>query len=73
MFWVVQNNLFNEAGFETLMQALVRMKLDYAVVKVVPFVGDITPDINPKNPVIAVGAYSLWRVAKRKDGTQVSL
>lgn len=66
MFWVVQNNLFNEAGFETLIQALVRMKLDYAVVKVVPFVGDIIPDINPENSVIAVGAYSLWKAAKKK-------
>ena len=73
MFWVVQENLFNEEGFKSLIHALVRMELDHAVVKVVPFVGVIEPDINPTNPVIAVGAYSMWKVAKRKDGTQASL
>ena len=73
MFWVVQENLFREDGFKSLIQTLVRMKIDHAIVKVVPFVGDIDPDINPANPVIAVGAYSMWKVAKRKDGTQVSL
>lgn len=73
MFWVLQNNLFNEAGFQSLVGALERMGIKNTIVKVVPFVGDIIPDINPKNPVIAIGAYSMWKVAKRKDGTQVSL
>ena len=66
MFWVVQNNLFKEEGFKTLIQTIERMKLPYKIVKAVSFVGDITPDINPENPVIAIGAYSLWKVAKRK-------
>ncbi len=73
MFWVLQNNLFNEVGFQSLVGTLERMNIKHIIVKVVPFVGDIIPDINPKNPVIAVGAYSMWKVAKRKDGTQVSL
>lgn len=73
MFWVIHKNIFREEGFDPLIRALERLKLKFAVVKVVPFVGDIIPDINPKNPVIAIGAYSMWRVAKRKDGTQESL
>lgn len=66
MFWVVQDNLFKEKGYETLIRALEKRKLDYSIVKIVPFVGKITPDINPENPVIAIGAYSLWKEAKRK-------
>jgi hypothetical protein len=42
------------------------MKINYTLVKIVPFVGDIIPDIFPENPVIAIGAYSLWKTAKKK-------
>ena len=73
MFWVLQNNLFNEDGFKSLVQTLQRMQIDYSIVKVVPFIGEMEPDISPTNPVIAVGAYSMWKIARRKDGTQASL
>ena len=73
MFWVLQNNLFNEVGFQSLVGTLERMSIKHTIVKVVPFVGEIIPNINPRNPVIAIGAYSMWKVARRKDGSQVSL
>ena len=34
--------------------------------KVVPFDARIEPDINPEGPVIVMGAYTMWRVAKAK-------
>jgi len=66
MFWVIQNNLFEEKAYKTLIGAIERLKLPHAIVKAVPFIGEITPDINPENPVIAIGQYSLWKTAKRK-------
>jgi len=66
MFWVVQNNLWEEKAYKSLIQTIERMKLPHAIVKAVPFVGTITPDINPENPVIAIGQYSLWKTAKEK-------
>ena len=73
MFWVIHKNIFKEEELSPLVQTLERLNLPHQIVKVVPFVGDLVPDINPTKPVIAIGAYSMWRAAKRKDGTQVSL
>lgn len=53
MLWVVQNNLYNEAGYRRFMEALERLKrfdgvdLDYQVVKVVPFTSKLLhPDFD---------------------------
>lgn len=66
MFWVVQENLKEEKAYKTLIRGIEQMDLDHAIVKVVPYTGDLMPDISPENPVIAIGQYSLWKTAKRK-------
>jgi len=67
MFWVIQENLFKESEFDVLVTTLERHNLPHALVKVIPFVGEIEPDINPENPVIVVGSLSLTdRVVPKK-------
>lgn len=67
MFWVVQENVAQEEHHDTLMQTLKRYNLPHALVKVVPFVATLEPDVNPENPVIVIGSVSLAdKVAARK-------
>lgn len=66
MFWVVQNNIRDEAGYEAFIQALQNNNLEYAVVKAIPFAYDIEPDINPAGPVIAWGSVVMDKVAHKK-------
>lgn len=65
MHWVVQENLILSREIEELVRVLERMSLPYSLHKVVPFSGEIIPDINPPNPVVAFGAYSMLKVARR--------
>ena len=66
MHWVIQNNLHNEAGHVLLMSALERYNLPHTVVKVIPFVHELQEDINPPNPVIAMGAHTLSLISEAK-------
>ena len=67
MFWVVQENIAQEEHHETLVKTLRRHNLPHALVKVIPFVAELEPDINPENPVIVIGSVSLAdKVAPRK-------
>jgi hypothetical protein len=70
MHWILQNNLFNEAAYQTLLDTLERLGLPYSIHKVVPFVGDLMPEpeLDHKN-VICMGSYSLRHYAKRKIWT----
>ena len=36
MFWVIQNNLYNEYGYQALMDTILRMEIPHVVVKPVP-------------------------------------
>lgn len=68
MHWVLQNNLFNEAGFQRLLDTLERLGLPHSLHKVVPFVGDLSPE--PEIPkggrVIVMGSYSMAKNARRR-------
>jgi len=80
MLWVVQNNLYNEAGYERFITALERLGVDYLIVKPVPFTNKFLPadfdsmtedfestaepDIDESQKIIVCGATSLSRVAK---------
>jgi len=66
MHWILQNNLFNEKGYQTLLDTLERFSLPYTIHKVVPFVGELLPEpmLDTKN-VICMGSYSLRHSAKR--------
>jgi len=65
MHWILQENLFNESEWSTLVDTLERMGLPYSVHKVVPFSGELIPPAEPKHPkVICFGSYSMRHTAK---------
>lgn len=45
MHWVLQHNVFNEAGFQRLVDTLDRLGLSYSLHKVIPFVGVLSPPL----------------------------
>ena len=68
MRWVLQNNIFNEAGWDKLVEVLGRFGLPFYEFKVVPFVGELYPEPDPNlgsEPVICFGSYSMRHAAKR--------
>ena len=68
MHWILQNNLFNEKGYQTILDTLERFDIPYSIHKVIPFVGELLPEpeLETKN-VMCMGSYSL-RHAARKYG-----
>lgn len=68
MHWVLQTNIFNEVGYNTLIETLERFAIAHSVHKVVPFVGslDPMPVLSTKN-VICMGSYSMRHVAKENE------
>lgn len=85
MLWVVQNNLYNETGYQRFLDALDRLGMKYQVVKVVPFTNKLLhpefdsmvddfdtaeePYIDPNQKIVVSGAISLCRIAKEKGWT----
>lgn len=66
MHWVIQNNLHREPEYENLLKTLDRFKISYDLVKVIPFCGDLEPDINPTNPIMVIGSTSLVKTAQKR-------
>jgi len=66
MHWIIQDNMFHEKGIEELIDLLPRLGLPMSLHKVVPFIGELQPDISPEGEVICIGSYSLRHVAKTK-------
>jgi hypothetical protein len=66
MHWILQNNLFNEVAYQTLLDTLVKFDIPHSIHKVIPFVGELTPqpELNTKN-VICMGSYSLRHSARK--------
>lgn len=66
MHWILQNNIFQEKQYDTLIETLERFNIPYSIHKVVPFVGDLVPEpeLDTKN-VICMGSYSMRHIAKR--------
>lgn len=66
MHWVLQNDIFSETGWTTLVDTLARFGLPHSVHKVVPFVGELVPApaVSHDN-VICFGSYSMRHTAKR--------
>jgi hypothetical protein len=67
MHWILQNDIFSEAGWNVLTQTMVRFGLSHSVHKVIPFVGELVPPpaIGHKN-AICIGSYSMRHVAARE-------
>jgi len=82
MHWVLQANIFNEEGYQRLLDALDRLGLPYTTHKVIPFVGVLSPPLSrgeydgdfdentdfelPPGPKIVIGSYSMANYARRK-------
>ena len=66
MDWVIQENVNAEGNFNSLLENIARFGQTYDLVKVVPFVGDIIPDVDHDDKVICFGAYSMRTLAQRK-------
>lgn len=67
MHWILQNNIFKEDGFNKVVDTLERFNIPYSIHKIVPFVGEILPDISPEGNVICMGSYSLRHLAKQRN------
>jgi hypothetical protein len=71
MKWILQNNIYEEEGFASLLDSLKKMDCDVVHVKVVPFVGEleaIEGELPPPGAdAIVLGTYTLSRVAKRMN------
>lgn len=67
MHWILQNNLFNEAAYQDLEDTLVRFNIPYSIHKVIPFIGELTPEpILDHDNVICMGSYSMRHYAKKR-------
>ena len=55
MFWVVQENIKDEATYDHFIQALYALNIEHTLVKVVPFSHDVIPDVNPTGRVMVWG------------------
>ena len=67
MHWVIQENLYNESGYNDLLRALDVLNLPYSSHKIIPFAQKLIPDINPIGKVIAIGAYTMIKIAKERN------
>lgn len=66
MHWILQENIFNEDGFNRLLETLERFNLPYSTHKVIPFIGELLPEPQPTmNNVICFGSYSMRHAAKK--------
>lgn len=70
MHWVIQNNLYSEEGYASLIDALERQGVSYSVHKCVPFVGTLEPDCTPPpGQVVVMGSYTLAVAAQKRGWT----
>lgn len=67
MHWVLQSNLFHEAGWQVMVDTLDRFEIPYSIHKVIPFVGELEPDIELTGNVVCFGAYSMRKTAQIKN------
>lgn len=66
MHWILQNNLFEEKAYQNLLDTLERFKISYSIHKVIPFIGELSPEpVLDTNNVICMGSYSMRHYAKK--------
>ncbi len=66
MHWVLQDNIFQEYGYDELLRVLERYEIPYTEVKVIPFIHKLIPDIDFDEPVFVCGSTAMTKVAQRK-------
>ena len=72
MFYVIQENCFNEIGHDRLIESLNRLEIDYEIVKVLPFVEELEFNTDRKD-VFVFGGLKLSRLAQNYDWTPGSM
>lgn len=67
MHWIIQNNIYNEEGFHSLISTLETLGLPYSIHRCIPFVGTLDPEPQPtQDRVIVMGSYTLAREAIKR-------
>jgi len=82
MLWIVQKDLWDEAGYVTFVEALDRLDIEYLIIKPIPFTNKILPadfdsfaqdiseavepEIDTTQDIMAFGATSLTRIAQAR-------
>lgn len=70
MFWVVQEDLYQEYNYDKFINALDRLGVDYVMVKPIPFTDEFVDEdkieIDDSQPIVISGAMSLSRVARKR-------
>lgn len=69
MFWVVQENIREEVGYNAFVDVLCKHEIPHAIVKVIPFAYETVPDLELTGKVTVWGSVSLDAVAKKKKWT----
>lgn len=66
--WIIQNNLYNEEGYEELVKTIEGNHISHQFVKVIPFTDDIDEEVNNPDdlPIMAMGSTTLARIAQNK-------
>lgn len=68
MYWILQTNMYSEAGWHGLVDALERLGVKHTVHRVVPFdhVLDPEPVVAPEERVLVMGTLTLARIARAR-------
>lgn len=66
MHWIIQSNLFNDNSKQELLDALDRLDVYYTLVKVIPFSGELEPEIVPYSPVMVYGSTTFVLEAHKR-------
>jgi len=70
MFWIVQEDLYNEYNYDSFLDSLKRMNIDHVLVKPIPFTNTLVDEdqihIDDTKPIIVSGSMGLVRVARRR-------
>ncbi len=61
MYYIVQENVFREENYDNLINSLDRLKLEYEIVKLLPFVEDFEFKTDRKD-VFPFGAVKMSRL-----------
>ena len=73
MHWIIQDDLYSEAGLIALGTVLSRLDIPHSYHKVVPGTLTLEPEISPEGRVMFIGGYSLSRIAQERGWAPGSL
>lgn len=69
MFWVIQEDIFQENGREMLIHTLEKMEIPHQVVKIVPISHELIPDVTETGHIITNGSILLSKIARERGWT----